>query len=140
MLYSWIYILDLELNIVQFNIDQLAERTFSREIKCYLSYTGIVLIYQLYSLYLNFNDLLLIFFILSFMTLGVTVSVVLITRSFFKHWLKTTPLISNPFTDHQSIPLWSVIKWLIIIGINLKAASIQSKIHELKIVYSSIWF
>ena len=36
------------------------------------------------------------FSLLLFVVMGVIVSVVLITHSFFKHWLETTPLIINP--------------------------------------------
>ena len=81
-------------NIVQFNIDQLVGAS-ADELSAiiYWHCINVPVVFTLFQLgRCSFNS----FLILSFITPGVTVSVVLITHSFFKHWLETTPLISNP--------------------------------------------
>ena len=81
-------------NIIQFNIDQLVGASadqLSAIIYWHSINVPVVLtLFELGRCSLNF------FLILSFITSGVTMSVVLITHSFFKHWLETTPLIINP--------------------------------------------
>ena len=81
-------------NIVQFNIDQLVGAS-AYQLSATIYWHSIIIpvsftIFQLGRCSLNF------FLILSFIMSGITVSVVLITLSFFKHWLETTPLIINP--------------------------------------------
>ena len=81
-------------NIVQFNIDQLVGAS-ADELSAIIYWHSFVIpttfmIFQLNRCSLDF------FLILSFIMSGVAVSGVLITHSFFKHWLETTPLIINP--------------------------------------------
>ena len=81
-------------NIVQFNIDQLVGAS-ADELSAIIYWHSIIIpiaftIFQLGRCSLDF------FYILSFIMSGVTVSMVLITHSFFKHWLETIPLIINP--------------------------------------------
>ena len=81
-------------NIVQFNIDQLVGAS-ADELSAIIYWHSIIvpvafILFELGRCSFNF------FLILSFIITGVTVSVVLITHSFFKHWLETTPLIVNP--------------------------------------------
>ena len=81
-------------NIVQFNIDQLVGASadeLSATIYWHtISIPVVLTIFELERCSFNF------FLILSFITPGVTVSAALITHSFLKHWLETTPLITNP--------------------------------------------
>ena len=81
-------------NIVQFNIDQLVGASADElSATIYWHSISIPVVFTIFELgRCSFN----FFLILSFITPGVTVSVVLITHSFFKHWLETTPLIINP--------------------------------------------
>ena len=81
-------------NIIQFNIDQLVGAS-ADELSAIIYWHSFIMpatstVFELGRCSFNF------FLILSFITSGVTVSVVLITHSFFKHWLETTPLIINP--------------------------------------------
>ena len=81
-------------NIVQFNIDQLVGAS-ADELSAIIYWHSISIpiaftIFQLGRCSLDF------FLILSFIMSGVTVSLVLITHSFFKHWLENNPLIINP--------------------------------------------
>ena len=81
-------------NIVQFNIDQLVGAS-ADELSAIIYWHSINIpvaftIFQFERCSLDF------FAILSYVVMGITVSVVLITHSFFKHWLETTPLITNP--------------------------------------------
>ena len=81
-------------NIVQFNIDQLVGAS-ADQLSAIINWHSIsipatFMIFQVCRCSLDF------FLILSFIMSGVTVSVVLITHSFFRHWLETTPLIINP--------------------------------------------
>ena len=81
-------------NIVQFNIDQLVGAS-ADELSAIIYWHSISIpvtfaIFQLGRCSLDF------FFLLSYIVLGVIVSVVLITHSFFKHWLEITSLIINP--------------------------------------------
>ena len=81
-------------NIVQFNIDQLvgasADQLSATIYWHSISIPVVFTIFQLGQCSLNF------FLILSLIMMGVTVSAVLITHSFFKHWLETNHLIINP--------------------------------------------
>ena len=81
-------------NIVQFNIDQLVGASadeLSAIVYWHSISTPVVFtIFELGRCSFHF------FLLLSFIMMGVTVSAVLITHSFFKHWLETTPFISNP--------------------------------------------
>ena len=81
-------------NIVQFNIDQLVGAS-ADELSAiiYWHSINVPLVFTIFELgRCSFN----FFLMLSFITSGVTVSVVLIAHSFFKHWLETNPLIINP--------------------------------------------
>ena len=81
-------------NIVQFNIDQLVGAS-ANELSAVIYWHSInaPVILTFFELgQCSFN----LFLILSFITSGLTLSVVLITYSFFKHWLETNPLIINP--------------------------------------------
>ena len=81
-------------NIVQFNIDQLVGASADQlSAIIYWHSINVPVVFTLFELG---RCSLSFFLILSFITSGVTVSVVLITHFFFKHWLETTPLISNP--------------------------------------------
>ena len=81
-------------NIVQFNIDQLVGASADQlSAIIYWHSISIPVVFILFELgRCSFHYFLMI----SFITSGVTVSVVLITHSFFKHLLETTPLIINP--------------------------------------------
>ena len=81
-------------NIVQFNIDQLVGASADQlSAIIYWHSISIPVVFILFELgRCSFHFFLMI----SFITSGVTVSVVLITHSFFKHWLETTPFIINP--------------------------------------------
>ena len=81
-------------NIVQFNIDQLVGASADQlSAIIYWHSINVPVVYIIFELgRCSFHFFLLLLFIMS----GVSVSVVLITHSFFKHWLETTPLIINP--------------------------------------------
>ena len=81
-------------NIIQFNIDQLVGAS-ADELSAIIYWHSFIMsatstLFQLGRCSFHF------FLPLSFIIMGVTVSLVLITHSFFKHWLETTPLIINP--------------------------------------------
>ena len=80
-------------NIVQFNIDQLVGASADQlSAIIYWHTINVPVVLTMFELgRCFFNSFLL----LSFVVMGVTVSVVLITHSFFKHWLETNPLIIN---------------------------------------------
>ena len=83
-------------NIVQFNVDQLVGAS-ANELSAIIYWHSINVpvaftIFQLERCSFNFIDIR----ILSYVVTGVTVSVVVITHSFFGNWLETTPLIVNP--------------------------------------------
>ena len=85
---------DFRANIIQFNIDQLVGAS-ADELSAiiYWHSINVPLVFTLFELgQCSFN----FFLLLSFIIIGVTVSLVLVTHSFFKHWLETTPLIINP--------------------------------------------
>ena len=84
----------LRANIVQFNVDQLVGAS-ADELSAIIYWHSInvplaLTLFELGRCSFHF------FLLLSFVMMGVTVSLVLITHSFFKHWLETTPLIINP--------------------------------------------
>ena len=81
-------------NIVQFNIDQLVGASADQlSAIIYWHSINVPVVCTLLEIgRCSFH----FFLLLSFIVMGVTVSVVLITHSFFKHWLETTPLISSP--------------------------------------------
>ena len=81
-------------NIVQFNIDQLVGAS-ADQLSAIIYWHSFIIpatftIFQLGRCSFHF------FLLLSFVLMGITMSAVLITHSFFKHWLETTPFISNP--------------------------------------------
>ena len=81
-------------NIVQFNIDQLVGAS-ADELSAIIYWHSFAIpaafaIFQIGRCSFHF------FLVFSFIVMGITVSVVLITHSFCKHWLETTPLITNP--------------------------------------------
>ena len=81
-------------NIVQFNVDQLVGAS-ADELSAiiYWHSINVPVVFTIFDIErCSFH----IFLLLSFITSGVTVSVILITHSFFKHWLETTHLIINP--------------------------------------------
>ena len=84
----------LRANIVQFNLDQVVGAS-ANELSAIIYWHSINVpviftIFQLGRCSFHF------FLLLLFVVMGVIVSVVLITHSFFKHWLEATPLIINP--------------------------------------------
>ena len=81
-------------NIIQFNIDQLVGAS-ADELSAIIYWHSFIMpatstVFELGRCSFHF------LFLLSFILMGVTVSVVLITQFFFKNWLETTPLIINP--------------------------------------------
>ena len=81
-------------NIVQFNVDQLVGAS-ADELSAII-YWHSINVPVVFTFFEIGRCSFKFFLILSFITSGVTVSVVLITHSFFKHWLETNPLIINP--------------------------------------------
>ena len=81
-------------NIVQFNIDQLVGASADQlSAIIYWHSISIPVVFTIFELgRCSFH----FFLLLSFIMMGVTVSVILITHSFFKNWLETNPLIINP--------------------------------------------
>ena len=81
-------------NIVQFNLDQVVGAS-ADELSAiiYWHSINVPVVFTIFQLgRCSFNFILLLLFVV----IGITTSVVLITHSFFKHWLETTPLIINP--------------------------------------------
>ena len=80
-------------NIVQFNVDQLVGAS-ADELSSYI-YWHTITIPSAFTVFQIGRCSIDYFLILSFVVTGVTVSLTLISYSFFKHWLETTPVINN---------------------------------------------
>ena len=83
-------------NIFQYNIDQLVGASadeLSSVIYChFISIPLMLSILHLCQCIFNYQTLVLLSFIIS----GVSVSIVLVTHSLFKHWLENISLVDNP--------------------------------------------
>ena len=100
--YSIVYILEcpgyacFSANIIQYNIDQLVGASADELNSVIYWHTGMeqITLILLYFLQCNFNGT---FFVLgAFIASGVSVSLVLVSHSFFKHKLENISLIKNP--------------------------------------------
>ena len=81
-------------NIVQFNLDQVVGASSDQlSAIIYWHSINVPVVFTIFELgQCSFHFFLLLLFVM----IGVTMSVILITHSVFKHWLENTPLINNP--------------------------------------------